>query len=259
MARLGRPAHPIQSWRVLAWAARSARACSARSVSRSVDAQPSSVPAQAEPVANDTQQLPLGTQPLEAQHELELEEHDRINGRTAAQYLVQAPRFVRPPTDEERQALAAGLHSADAFTLRRSQIILASARGERAPAIARSLGCSDQTVRNAIRAFDAHGVAALTEGSSRPHTIHAAFADDTAERLRTLLHRTPRDFGHPTSIWTLDLAAEVAWTEGITTPRVSDETVRATLARLGIRWRRAKAWISSPDPAYTQKNGGVTG
>ena len=91
---------------------------------------------------------------------------------------MQAPRFVRPPTEEEEQALAAGLRSADAFTLRRSQIIRASARGERAPAIARSLGCSDQTVRNALRAFDAQGVAALAEGSSRPHTIHAAFDAD---------------------------------------------------------------------------------
>lgn len=172
---------------------------------------------------------------------------------------MQPPRFVRPPTEDERKALATGLRSADAFTLRRSQIILASARGERAPAIARSLGCSDQTVRNAIRAFDAQGVAALTEGSSRPHTIHAAFAADTAERLRALLHRSPRDFGHPTSIWTLELAAEVAFAEGLTPTRVSDETVRATLARLGIRWRRAKAWITSPDPAYAQKNGGVTG
>lgn len=172
---------------------------------------------------------------------------------------MQAPRFVRPPTEEERQALVAGLRSADAFTLRRCQIVLASARGEHAPAIGRSLGCSDQTVRNALHAFDARGVASLTPGSSRPHTIHAAFDADTAERLRALLHRSPRDFGHPTSIWTLELAAEVAYAEGITVTRVSDETVRATLARLGIRWRRAKHWITSPDPAYAQKNGGATG
>lgn len=171
---------------------------------------------------------------------------------------MQAPRFVRPPTEEERQALAAGLRSADAFTLRRCQIVLASARGERAPAIARALGCSDQTVRNAIRAFDRDGVAALVEGSSRPHTIHAAFAPAAAERLRGLLHRSPRDFGHPTGLWTLELAAETAFAEGITATRVSDETVRATLARLGIRWRRAKHWITSPDPAYAQKNGGAT-
>lgn len=172
---------------------------------------------------------------------------------------MQAPMFVRPPTEAEQQALAAGLRSADAFTLRRSQIVLASARGGRVPAIARSLGCSEQTVRNAIRAFDARGVAALREGSSRPRTIHAAFDADGAERLRALLHRSPRAYGHPSSVWTLELAAETAFAEGLTTTRVSDETVRATLARLGLRWRRAKAWITSPDPAYAQKKRAVTG
>ena len=172
---------------------------------------------------------------------------------------MQAPLFVRPPTEEERQALAAGLRSADAFTLRRSQIVLASARGERAPAIARTLGCSDQTVRNALRAFDARGVAALTEGSSHPHTTHPAFDADGADRLRALLHRSPRAFGHPTSIWTLELAAETAFADGITATRVSDETIRATLARLGLRWRRAKTWITSPDPAYAKKKSVATG
>jgi transposase len=171
---------------------------------------------------------------------------------------MQAPLFVRPPTEEEGQALAAGLRSGDAFTLRRSQIVLASARGEHAPAIARALGCTAQTVRNAIRAFDRDGVAALVEGSSRPHTVRTAFAADSAERLRGLLHRSPRDFGHPTGVWTLELAAETAYAEGITATRVSDETVRATLARLGIRWRRAKDWITSPDPAYAKKKPAAT-
>jgi transposase len=171
---------------------------------------------------------------------------------------MQAPLFVRSPTDSERQALAAGLRSADAFTLRRCQMVLASARGECVPAIARSLGCGEQSVRNALHAFDISGVAALGKGSSRPHTIHAAFDTAGAERLRALLHRCPRAFGHPTSVWTLDLVAETAFAEGITATRVSGETVRATLVRLGIRWRRAKTWITSPDPAYTQKKRAAT-
>jgi len=57
----------------------------------------------------------------------------------------------------------------------------------------------------------------------------------------------------------LELAAEVAFAEGITARRVSDETVRATLARLGLRWRRAKDWITSPDPAYAQKKPAAIG
>jgi len=28
---------------------------------------------------------------------------------------------------------------------------------------------------------------------------------------------------------------------------------RTTLARLGVRWRRAKAWITNPDPEYARK------
>jgi transposase len=172
---------------------------------------------------------------------------------------MQAPLFVRPPTDAERQALAAGLRSADAFTLRRCQIVRASVRGERVPVIARTLSCGEQTVRNAIHAFDATGEASLTEGSSRPHAIHAAFDAVGTERLRTLLHRSPRDFGHPTSLWTLDLAAATAYAEGITATRVSGETVRATLTRLGIGWRRAKTWITSPDPASAQKKRAAIG
>jgi hypothetical protein len=34
---------------------------------------------------------------------------------------------------------------------------------------------------------------------------------------------------------------------------VSNETIRATLARMGVRWRRAKEWITSPDPEYARK------
>jgi hypothetical protein len=55
------------------------------------------------------------------------------------------------------------------------------------------------------------------------------------------------------------LAADTAFAEGLTATRVSDETVRATLARQGIRWRRAKGWITSPDPAYAPKKPAATG
>jgi transposase len=171
---------------------------------------------------------------------------------------MQAPLLVRPPTDEERRALAAGLRSADAFTVRRCQIVLASARGEHAPAIARTLGCSEQAVRNALHAFDRDGTAALTRASSRPHTATSAFDVRATDRLLALLRRSPREFGHPTSLWTLELAAEVAHAEGITPTRLSRETVRTALLRRQVRWRRAKRWISSPDPAYAQKNGAAT-
>jgi hypothetical protein len=112
-------------------------------------------------------------------------------------------------------------------------------------------------VRNAIHAFNQSGVEALTEGSSRPHRIHAAFDAATAERLRALVHQSPRTFGAATSVWTLDLLADVCVTEGITDERVTGETIRVTLTRLGVRWQRAKGWITSPDPAYARKKSGA--
>lgn len=172
---------------------------------------------------------------------------------------MKRPIFVRPLTDAERQQLEAGLRSSNAFVLRRCQILLASARGEIAPQIAHHIGCDAQTVRNAIKAFNQRGLAALCQGSSRPHTIHAAFPGEKAEELRALLHQSPRAFGKPTSLWTLELAAEVSFEEGLTPARVSGETIRATLARMGVRWQRAKEWITSPDPHYARKRGRVTG
>ena len=171
---------------------------------------------------------------------------------------MQPPMFVRSLTAEEREQVAAGLRSPEAFTLRRCQIVLASARGERAPQIGRSLGCSDQCVRNALQAFNAHGLGALVQGSPRPHTTAAAFGPEQAEQLRALLHQSPRLFGLPTSLWTLELAAKVSFAEGLTPQGVSGETVRATLARLGVKWKRAKQWITSPDPAYERKKGHAT-
>ncbi len=51
--------------------------------------------------------------------------------------------------------------------------------------------------------------------------------------------------------------AEVSFEEGLTEERVSGETVRATLARMGVRWQRAKHWITSPDPLYARKKEGA--
>jgi transposase len=171
---------------------------------------------------------------------------------------MRPPIYVRPLTETERQQVAAGLGSAQVFTLRRSQIVLASARGEPVPQIARELGCGDQTVRNALHAFNAQGVAALRPGSTRPHTLHAVVTPDRAERLRALLHHSPRSFGQSTSVWTLDLAAQVSFEQGLLPARVSDETIRLALKRLGVGWKRAKRWITSPDPAYARKKAVAT-
>ena len=164
------------------------------------------------------------------------------------------PIFVRELTEEERVRLEAGVRSKDGFVRRRSQILLGSARGERVPRMAEMLGCDDQTVRNAIREFESEGLeACLTPGKCGPKTSRARFDAAALERLQALLHRSPREFGKSGGIWTLELVAEVSWSSGIIAERVSDETIRNALKRLGVRWKRAKHWITSPDPEYARK------
>ena len=165
---------------------------------------------------------------------------------------MRKPIYIRPLTEDEHQTLQEGLRSSNAFVLRRCQILLASARGQTARVIGEALGCDDQTVRNALHAFNIQGLAALPRHSSAPQrTLHAAFNALRREQLRALLHQSPRTFGYPTSLWTLALA--------LTARRISGEAIGRALARLGVRWQRAKHWITSPDPAYIRKKNDVTG
>jgi transposase len=171
---------------------------------------------------------------------------------------MKPPLYVRALTPEERQRLAAGLHSADAFTLRRCQILLASARGQRPSTIARNLGCATQSVRNAIHAFNTHGLPSLHAQSRRPQRTRLVLDAAKREELRALLHESPRTFGKPRNTWTLALAAEVCWEQGLTPYQVSIENIRQALKRLGVRWQRAKSWITSPDPQYARKKSVAT-
>src|SRR5919199_1856896 len=163
------------------------------------------------------------------------------------------PLSVRPLTDVERQVLQDSLRSPDAFVLRRAQIVLASAAGERSGQIAPRVGFTTQGVRDVIQAFNARGLEVLCPGSHHPGVVSSAFDTPRALALRDLLHQSPRLFDKPTSVWTLELAAEVAYEQGLTATRVSGVTIRNTLARMGVRWRRAKEWITSPDPEYARK------
>ena len=163
------------------------------------------------------------------------------------------PIFVREPSAEERSRLEAALRASDAFTVRRAQILLASAEGRRPRLIARELRCAVQTVRNGIRAFNAAGVAALTAGSSRPKSAAPVLGEAALGRLRAILHQPPRAFGRARSTWTLALLARTAHEQELSPTELSVETIRQALLRLGVGWKRAKRWLTSPDPAYAQK------
>jgi transposase len=173
--------------------------------------------------------------------------------------MNKARTFVRSLTAGERQALEKGRKSADAFTVRRSQALLASAGGLGPAAIGRLVGCTAQAVRDAVRAFEADGLACLKAKSHARKDPGRAWDRDRDADLKELLHRRPRDFGKPTSLWTLVLVAEVCHAKGWTPRVLSSEAIRQALKRLGVGWDRAKHWITSPDPEYAKKKSGGTG
>jgi transposase len=172
---------------------------------------------------------------------------------------MKPPLFIRPLEDGEPQQLEDALHTTEAFRLRRAQYLLASHRGLIPRQIAKTYGGSEQTVRNVIHAFNALGLPCLTQQSHRPKTTAPQLEGPKLERLQHILHQSPRTFGKTNSVWTQNLLAEVACEEGVTQTQVCDETIRRALKRLKTNWKRAKHWITSPDPQYTLKKSGASG
>ena len=166
--------------------------------------------------------------------------------------------FVRALEPTQRQHLEEMLRSTDAFGLRRAQYLLASARDLKPHQIAATYGGCQQSVRNVVHAFNAQGLNCLVAQSRRPKSACPQLQGQPMERLEHLVHQSPRTFGKPRSTWTLTLLAQVVFEQGITEQQVSHETIRRALKRLGANWKRAKRWISSPDPNYTLKKRGVS-
>jgi hypothetical protein len=91
---------------------------------------------------------------------------------------------------------------------------LASSKGKGAKEIVEELGCSG--VRNTINAFNKEGIKCLRKKSCRPNKLQRIFDIEKCEKLREILHETPRKYGKETSLWTLELAAIVLYEKGLT-------------------------------------------
>jgi transposase len=168
--------------------------------------------------------------------------------------------YARKPSKEERQKLESGLKSSVGATVRRSQIILASADERKtAQEISERIGQSDQQVRNVLHAFKEKGISCLNLQSRARHDDQRAYNDDARERLRELIRQSPRGHGYESSLWTLEMLAEVSHQKGWTAQQVHPDTVSQTLIEMGVNWSRAKRWINSPDENYSGKKSAETG
>jgi transposase len=168
-------------------------------------------------------------------------------------YGMIPPIYVRELTKEEQKQLQEGLRTKEAIVMRRCQIVMASAKRQIAPEIAENLSCSVGQVRYVIKRFNDQGVKSLGKRSCRPKKTRLVMDEKRWEEVREILHHSPYEYGKKRSSWTLKLAAEVCFEKAITETELSSESMRNALKRLGVGWKRAKHWITSPDPLYEVK------
>ena len=169
---------------------------------------------------------------------------------------MKRPIFVRPLTDAEREALEAGLRSPEAFTLRRVPDPAGQLPAASTPRIARCLGCNP--TRRCARhprlqrgGHERRCARALPRPTSGPCRLRRRGRGRAAARAAP---PSPAGFGkadEPVDAWIWRPRRRSR--KGLTATRVSGETVRATLERLGVRLAARQALDHQPRPGVRAK------
>jgi transposase len=175
------------------------------------------------------------------------------------------PRLhARAPADpaEERtlRKLAAARH-APASWVQRARIVTGSWDGATVTELADRLGCRTKTVSKWLHRFNAAGIDGLAD-LPRPG-IPRRLGEYDRGRIITLARSTPPGRlvqggegllapaqPEAPAVWTLDALTGAARAEGI---QVARSQVRRILLAEGMRWRRTRSWITSPDPDFAPK------
>ena len=154
-------------------------------------------------------------------------------------------------TGEQRAELETAVHtSRNVRHWKRYQAVLLRAAGTPVAMVAQTLGCSEDSVANWTHAWQAEGLAGVSEGQ---HPGAARRLDGEAEqRLEALLASDPQAAGYAATGWTVPLLRTELAKDGWT---ASERTIRRTVHRLGWSWKRPKFVLGRPDPAYAAKKG----
>jgi transposase len=153
---------------------------------------------------------------------------------------------------QDRKTLLAEMNTAtDAKWYRRLKVIDLSGQGYSVSDLARLFDLSEATIRSYIHRFNAAGVSGLRPeyGQGRPPTLawsQAQWLDVLAQSPAHL----PR-LATQARNWTQALLRQYLAVYHQT--QVSQPTIAKWLRQAGIRWRRAKLRVHSPDPLYQVK------
>lgn len=130
---------------------------------------------------------------------------------------------------------------------RRCHVILLRADGWTWQQIQGVLLCSTDLISETLRKFIAGGLSAVLDDvlpiDEIPEWLELI--------LRWLSEKTPQDFGYFRTRWSCEILANLlAWETGI---RVSTETIRRSLRRVGYVWRRPRPVVGPVDPRFAEK------
>ena len=173
---------------------------------------------------------------------------------------MKTPIFIRPLTEDEQHQIQAGLRSSDAFVLRRCQILTGIRAWGTSPSY-----CAPIRLRRPNRAQCDPRL--QCDGARRCCKKALRVPIDCARpSRRTELERLQRPAAsQPARLWPgAQRAGPWTWlprsasSKASSPAPVSDESVRRALKRLENSWKRAKHWITSPDPQYLLKKTLVT-
>ena len=147
----------------------------------------------------------------------------------------------------EQRTLTHWQHGDDAVRYRHARVLLLASQTWTYDRIAEALGLHVNMVRHLIEAFNQGGLEAVTP---RPRSggRSPTYASDVAAAAEDLLRQRP----YPRKDRPLGLhrLARALGDRLGHLPGISHETVCRLLQGRGIIYRRAKAWLLSPDPAY---------
>ena len=163
---------------------------------------------------------------------------------------------VREIDDDEGRRLVRIVRrgTGSVVTWRRAQMVLLSAQGMDAAAIAKVAFTSEDRVRDVIRNFTADGFGSLYpkyKGGRPPK-----FSLPQRREIKKTAKSRPAEHGLPFSAWSLSKLAEFLVAEGVVDD-ISHEGLRTLLREEGVSFQRLKTWKASKDPDYAVKKARV--
>lgn len=151
-------------------------------------------------------------------------------------------------TVAERKLLLQSYRSGrNARVARRAHVLLLRAEGWTWEEIQAVLFCSTDLIAETLRCFAENGVAGVLE-----HPIDESKVPAWLVKVKHwLTTKTPQDFGYFRSRWSCELLANLlAWETGL---RLSGETIRRGLRRIGFAYRRPRPIVGPTDPQHAEK------